>query len=346
MYSNIVVTDNHITLKNKEYERFVPGKELIREHIKFDVSCNTAYANAIRRMALEGLYAYHLTFNLGEDNINIDLNSDDYVIDDYLRDRLSGIVLNQPSQDLDLTNSNMPKSLQDCRFEIDVENETTSVKYVYSKDIVQITGPKIQFHGYVRITAIQPGKRLHIKNIHLAKTLVKNNGNAIMVTDFKFIPTESVNFNTGDKLKNWDEMIEAGNTFNFETNIKSGECFVTKYHIEFTSLGVKSMTLLENVKKSIVKKFKILLENSSDSSSDLYTIITETDYVEITIFGETYTVGNLIRDYMYELDENIPYVAFKQPHPLKNEISIIVKHPEWKKLYFEAIKLIIRDFSQ
>jgi DNA-directed RNA polymerase subunit L len=48
---------------------------------------------------------------------------------------------------------------------------------------------------------------------------------------------------------------------------------------------------------------------------------------------------------IYDLDKNVPFVTFEQPHPLKNEIYVLLKHVSCETLFNKAVQSCITEFT-
>lgn len=66
----------------------------------------------------------------------------------------------------------------------------------------------------------------------------------------------------------------------------------------------------------------------------------------MTIFGETHTIGELIVFKIYELDPDVPQVKKKMEHPRDTQVTIEIIHPSASKLCMDAINACIKTFEQ
>ena len=100
---------------------------------------------------------------------------------------------------------------------------------------------------------------------------------------------------------------------------------------EFTieSIGsLKSSYILINsifILNTKITKFMLEFIKAIKSQSDMITIAksdTILNAFDITIQNETHTLGNLLQSYVLELYPEINFVAYLQPHPLKDYIVL------------------------
>ena len=69
------------------------------------------------------------------------------------------------------------------------------------------------------------------------------------------------------------------------------------------------------------------------------------DLWNIIIKGETHTIGNLITNYIYLADPDVPYVTSTMEHLRDNQITVQLLHPDPKKISLDAINNCIAVFE-
>ncbi len=315
---NLNVSNNFIKIpKDSIYhscQQYLPSKEddLIRERISFElIDTNTATANAIRRVLTSEIDILCLTFDIGGSNTNSE-NYDPYILEDYVCSRLNMIPL---SYDIDKTDEILNNN---CKYEINITNNTTELLYITSNNIKIQDNKKslVKFFNQINIIPILTGYKLNIKNIYIKKD---NSGKITPVTNFTF---KAIN-----KIEDKTDFTKLSSNFTTYTN----------YYFQFDTMGVDSIKLLNHVFKILINRLKNIKEKTTtDINSERYIF---------KIANETYTIANIIVSKIYELDKNIPFVTFEQPHPLKNEIWIIVKHINPEQIFNKSIESCIDNFS-
>lgn len=341
MIKNISIQDGHVKLtKYKQFQNLLPSKENIREFMTFEVHhpIATSYANSLRRVLLEELYVYHLDFELGADNININdvggiNDADDYILDDMVRDRIVGLSVNQI--DDNLIDNKIPDKYKNIRFEIDVFNDTEEVMYVMSSSIKPYKhNVKVVFTETVPIIGLNPKCRLHIKNIFINKTSTMEDGKLFNISNFTFLPLINNDNNT---------------TQQFQTELKSAITNVEKYRLSFNTFGVSGGVLLNNAIQHLKNKLNIMFEvlhqthNNNFKTENQYNI--SVDIISKHLFRYTninFTLSTLIVHYINFKFPDFPFCNCELIHPAKSEMNIIVKHDNGVNILLDSIKELIK----
>lgn len=341
MIKNINIQDGHVKLnKYKEFQHLLPSKENIREFMSFEVHhpIATSYSNSLRRILLEELYVYHLDFELGAGNININdvggiNDADDYILDDMVRDRIIGLSINQI--DDNLVNNIIPDKFKNLRFEIDVFNDTEEVIYVLAKDIKPYKhNYKLVFAENVPIIGLNPKCRLNIKNIFINKNSTVEDGKLFNVSNFTFLPLIDGSENSNKQ---------------FSTDLKSSVVNVEKYRLSFNTFGVSASVLLENSIKHLKNKLQIMYDvlhqtfNNSPKTENQYNISVDiiSEYI-FKYYNINFTLSTLIVHYINFKFPDFPFCNYELVHPAKNEMNLIIKHKDSVNILLDSIKQLIQ----
>ena len=104
-------------------------------------------------------------------------------------------------------------------------------------------------------------------------------------------------------------------------------------HYEFTleSCGVLNSSVILNkaiyMLNTIINRFLVNFERAVEENNDIITIEksdSNMNAYDIIIQNENHTLGNLLQSYILETDDtnNVEFVAYNLPHPLKNFIKL------------------------
>lgn len=319
---NIITQDYFINYKDSKFEKILnENKELFpqlfKKSISFDlINSNEAFANGIRRVFNDELLVKCLDVNI------YDLKTDDkYILPDNIIERINLIPI--------LQNIN-----ENVSFQIQVTNNTNDIIKIYTKDIINKNknDNTIYFNKNILLCTLKPNKYLYINNIKINSEFGYN--------DHKYT-IGSFNY----EVINTDFSISCLNNTITDFRLK----LITNNNIELDNL-IKLIydTLYFRLKKiqSAINNYDINT-NSTDINkliNDIF-IIQNQDIHEIHINNEYHTIGNLIKKYVFLLDNNIDIINYKLEHPLKHKIIINIKHPEYKKIINDSINNIINDLD-
>lgn len=110
--------------------------------------------------------------------------------------------------------------------------------------------------------------------------------------------------------------------------------------------------LLNEVCKIITAKFNRILKGLQDlngntsGQNDILSITKKNDKYDITISEETYTAGNLLVDYIYEMKPEVGFVNCKEFHPHENNMLVTINDSNALALFKTACHKIIDDFQK
>lgn len=124
----------------------------------------------------------------------------------------------------------------------------------------------------------------------------------------------------------------------------------TTNNLSFDTLGViPAKTLLTMCMENIIHRLKVILEFIKDvketKTSDTIDLILGT-YCELIIKNESYTIGELIQRFTYQIDNSIAAINYSNSTPLLREITIRWSHSTKVDIIVEGIKAAIKEFEK
>ena len=331
--------------------------DLNRETISFEIkNSNTAVANSIRRVVNGELEVN--CFYLEEDNID---TNEEYIIKSELVKRIRHIPILQETNE--------------TKFTLNINNTTTEKIVVYSSNIV----PKICSSDF-RLCQLRPGKYINItittkkgygyeyscygltsnitykitdytivsfagpkdiqkKRVKTTELIDLIKKNKLEYDSFKRILIVDKNY-VKDKIKDFDIILEE----NIKT-YQNTEIYCRDFYLEIETYGnIDSITMMHNVCNNIINRIKTILHNM-EIETDTLSIISLTEKTSIKISGEDYTIGELIRKTIYELNPSISLINTTIEHPLQRSITINIRYTEPLVIFKQACEKIITQFE-
>lgn len=317
--------------------------------LEFDLyNIDVSFVNAIRRIILSELDSYAFeTSDYTDSKVKIIENTSS-LHNEFILHRIGLIPIH---------NINDPS---DYKFILNVQNNTNNIIDVTTKDIevinlkTNIKEDSLKFFppnpitgDNILIIRLKPnpgedGEKLHIEGF-VSKGTGSDNTRYSLVSNVRFInkiddekykdaldkhlsninsddiekETNTFNINERERYFHTDEF---GNPNKFEFTIESigihSTYIILKKALE--KLIYKINTFLINFKKAINKQDSII------SIKESPTVMKATD---IIIPNETHTLGFILQSYINK-NENISYISYNNPHPLKNEIFIRISTEE------------------
>lgn len=301
-------------------------KHLIPEYRFLDVKIHlkktdTSISNAIRRTLIDELDIKCLHLDVDVDNVETDDNN---ILKHALKKSIESIVISQ----------DVPEKL---RYSLDYINNTSTSQMVTAGALSTDHKIKTPFNKTFRLITVQSGKYLKIKNISIKTSQGRVFGDAM----------HSVVFGGGHKPLDVDEYVRGKGESSFTNR-------PTEYLINFRTLSnINIKWLLTEVCKSIISRSQIFYKEAElikwrpniIHSSD-YLDVRESDGVtHFKLKGETYTISNLIRYFIYEKRPDIALCNFGVPHPSEDDTIINLISNDPKNTFLEALEDIIELFK-
>lgn len=300
----------------------------------------TEMANALRRCINSELEVLTMDFDPK------DFESDDsFIVLHELRKRITYIPIRQ---------------IFGVTFKINVHNKTDDIIPVYSRSIVESGFKKNEnpddkkirmdkqddekkhkekmFSETFILTYLRPGKRLVIDNIHI-------------VSGVSFKQNAAFSFPGKVAYKCLDIPDSSNDDADGISTASSMMTDPTRY-----MLGVPRQKYIDPV--HIVKMALKTLEDKldrihrivKDASENFYSSDMEINYLKdrasFKIFGETYTVGNLLSRYGFMVDKTITNIHCIKLHPSFNYITVEIHHESPQKIMVLAIDLVKKELKK
>mgnify|MGYP000876607074 CR=1 FL=1 len=313
---NIEDIEQEIKYKSTKFEKIITeNKHLLPQLSHYILSFNiyktkSSFVNAIRRCIIDELPTNNLYFNITDISTN-----DNFILNDLIQSRIQLISI--------LQNINI-----DTKFSLNIHNKTTKNIPIYTNNIINSNNKDktIYFNQNIKLCDLKPNRFININNIYI-KTDYGLNNSSYNIGGASY---EVINF---DMEKN-QSMSTDPSDFKFYVynngNIKSKD------------IVLKSIIILQKRLDHIVQ----LINNYDDLESNDELIINKTENLTLYhIKNEYHTLGNLIIDYMFELDTSTKLLNYNNDHSLKNEITIKTDNLESSKLIINAINNIQIDFK-
>lgn len=311
--------------------------------------------NALRRTLCDEMIGHCLTFD--HNDFIFDILTDYFMADeDFVRGRLRNIKL------IPHLSKEMIKTL---RFSLNVHNTTDEVKVVYAKDLI-VTGGKLThsiFNPTHELAFIQPGKTLHIQNIHIESgkgfnDAVFNNScrNAGKPLDIEEHPDE--------EIRGEDGKYRVASGFKRSTLVSNPKKFRLNFYIPATldNKGKTSLMVMIDACNNIMSRLQYIQRNIEESQTDsqMTDVITFIN-TEVVISGtvmqkyivniknETDTIGGLlartILDMVPDISECV-YSCIDHEKTMSLTIRNVVSDPvELEHLVIKATKHNISIFT-
>merc|ERR1711991_39394 len=160
----------------------------------------------------------------------------------------------------------------------------------------------------------------------------------------------------GDKLDKSEIQKIQRNFENFEAYrhfCKNEKGEPNKFNFEIESIGIMTVDEIMNKSLEIIDKninyFNLAVSNENEDIT-IEESPTVMDGLDITVLNQGHTLGNLIQSYLFinyidNSSEELKYVGYKVPHPLKKELVIRVQINQ-PDLNFDDKKQILKDVIQ
>lgn len=338
--------DKNKSLKNAlSYIEFlnsgIDGESLLPERSKFEVDFDihdtcSGFANGIRKCIIDEIPICSMTM----DEEMFETN-DRYILSDDLQKNIDLIPI---LQEIDI------EKAKKWKISLDVLNSTDEVISVKSGDIEIYEGKKkiaveSIMSSNISIMDLHPAKFLRIKEIRIIQGFSKDDS-------AKFATVSNTRYEIQD-MKPLAHNIEEK-----DSGTSSLTHDPTKFHIGYTTyrnvkdpkiiilkccdtLGERLSAFskeLDNIQED--KKTKVISHFST-----FLDVETKNDFKFFNFKNESWTLVNMISQYCFLLDKNIPFVAPAIIHP-STEIGVVkIKHRNPVKIIKDAIGSIQRDIE-
>lgn len=309
-------------------------KELTPTHIRsivYDlVGANTALANGARRVLLDEVEWPRLTCGMD------DIKSDDPFcqrMTDYIQNRLWLIPT-----------SYVRKTDKPFHITLDVKNSTTQPIIVKSRELQVKDAPKgFEFAKEVCITELLPGRFIKIQ---VTVEWGQNLSHASFSNFNGLIYRPLQHFGAGEKSS--PDLLEK--------LVPSYSVHPTDYRLGFTceqfvdpveSCLLAWQTIIDKLKTAHINiaSFKEQKEALPYISDHLVVTQIKGNRIKYEFMNETYTLGNFLSWYAYQIDTSIAYILCGDDHPEDLSVVIKITHKDHASLLQQATVAAVKDIE-
>ena len=321
----------------KEYDNNIDPSELlpksIKHYVKFNINKSySSLANAIRRCLIAEIKVKCLTVEM--DNIKTD---DEFIILDALIKNLNLIPINQEYETKEL------------ELELYVKNNTNQMLDIYMSDFILYNDKKNKVQGdildlipeiNIPIVKLSPNKFINIKNFKIIEGYNKDDASKFtLLNNVSYKPLDINPYDNFNKLG--DKSINS-NPKNFEIS------YITKANINPKKVMIKCCnTLIDRLDNfyNLIKNYVKMIGENNFYGDEKLEVIRNEDYYIYKCLNEYLTIGNLISQKIFLLDETILYTAATVERLDTEKMIIKIKHTEPDKILQDAINSCIKDLK-
>jgi len=307
------------SLDTEENRSFIPVLRHynVKVHLK---KVSTAISNALVRTMMDEIVVKTLEFD--KDDIKTD---DENIMWASVQKTIQSIRLNQE----------VPKN---ARFSLKFVNSSAEPLMVRSRDLK--TNHKltvVPFNGTFRIVTVREGRTLEINNIRVEENQGRNYG---------FGQYSAVS-NCGHRPLDVEIFHRGEGTDVFVSNPKEYEImFGTNGNAQPKWILMSACQSIYNRANKLAKELEVVSDKTQlKYTSDIMDINQEEDLTHFSFKGETHTICNLIRYFIYEKHPNIALSNYEITHPTENNAIYRLVSQKPKKIMLEALENIVDMFQ-
>jgi DNA-directed RNA polymerase subunit L len=279
---------------------------------------NTALANGWRRTILDEMVFPRFTCALE------DIKTDDPYcqrLTDYIQNRIWLVPTSYIAPDTDA-----------ATFVLDVKNATTANIVVKSREIKPAKPSKFDWAKEIDLLELQPGRSIHI-TISLEWGINRSHAS----------------------FSKFHGMIYEPLGYDMTAPPAS-----TTVHPRDYRLGLHCSTLVD-AKASVIMGWRCMRDKLAVAAEHITAFqkvktlpyittalnVTQIkgDRIRYEFFKETYTLGNLLSWYAYQLDKSVAYIFAGDDHPEDDSILVKITHPDHAALLIAAARAAIADID-
>ncbi len=308
---------------------------------------STAYMNAFRRTSIDEMTGYALQV---PSNMDWRDTTDEFMLPQFVIQRISLIPLKL----------NIGNDFNKIEFELVVENNTTSVLPVYSKDLKLVSGKLSEpiFNPTFKICILQPGRKIAIYGIYIGSGIGKDN------TAFQRARCGSYKHLDIPQYERKETHEPGGKAVDYSGYKISSMESNPKHHLytctlvstnedkaEIKTLFIDVCINLKERLRYILSYIESTINNESFSQGIEYNVFQLTDGTFegiLQIINETHTIGELLKRTIYDLFPdiiNVKYIIILHDDKLKITIqykehitSILVKSLKYCLATFDSLQ--------
>lgn len=308
----------------------------------------TEMANALRRCINSELEVLTMDFEPSDF-----MSDDSFIVLHELRKRITYIPIRQ---------------IFGVTFKVDVHNKTDEIIPVYSRSIVESGSKKDKkkrnekpedakdkrsnerkhkekmFSDTFILTYLRPGKRLIINNIHIVSGVSYKKHAAFSFPGkvaYKCLDIPDNDRTDEVKGKDGEVIIPSSSMTAEPTRYRLGvprQKYIDPVHI--VKMALKTLD------DKLDRVYRVVKEASENFYSSDMEINYLKDRASFKIFGETYTVGNLISRYGLMVDKTITNIHCIKMHPSFDYVTVEIHHASPQKIMLLAIELVRKELKK
>jgi len=152
-----------------------------------------------------------------------------------------------------------------------------------------------------------------------------------------------------------DQIIDLDYDNKFLKQYHSAEMTPREFFLAITTNGnidPKQMMILAclNIKDRLIKLQEAIqiqdkITKNNDTTEGFVTILKDNIKTQIIIRGEDYTISQLLKNTIFELDPNIGLINSPLEHPLNRTIILCIMHPQPIVIILDAIQKCLKNFD-
>ena len=319
----------------------VDGKKLLPTRSKYRVdfdleNATSGFANGIRKCILDEIPIYSMFME--EDKFD---TNDRYILSDFLQKNIELVPI---LQELD------PEKTKKWKISVNVLNSTDEVINVKSGDIEIYEGQKkIPVENLmspnISIIELHPAMYLKISEIKIVQGLARTDAG-------KFAPVSNTRYEIKD-MKPMAHSIEEK-----DSGTSSILQDPTKFHIGYTTYrNVKDpKTIIHRTCDTLTERLmgfqkELGMVKQDEKTKVISHFSTKLDVETRGVFyffhfkEEAWTLINMISQYGYHLDEDVPFIAPSIIHPSTETGVIKIRHMQPLKIISDAVALSLKNIE-
>ena len=319
----------------------IDGKDLLPKRSKYQVSFEinntcSGFANGIRKCIIDEIPIVSLTMD--SDKFS---TSDRYILSDYLQKNIELIPIHQ---EIDFEKS------KKWTIQIDITNSTDEVIDIKSGDIEIFDGKKkIPIESImspnISIVELHPAMFIKISEITIIRGMSKNDASkfaSVSNTRYEILDIKPLAHTKEEKTQGSSSLISNPTSFRIGyttyRNVDDPKTIIYRCCDTLTNRLEAFKKEIDNIKEDpelkIISYFSTLLD-----------VETRGDFKFFNFKDESRTLPNMISQYCFLLDPNIPFSAPSLIHP-STEIGVVkIKHTNSLKIIQDSITAILKDIS-
>jgi DNA-directed RNA polymerase subunit L len=295
--------------------------------VEFELTeANVALANGLRRVLIDELDIWTLTFN----EFSAIKESDMYIRCDFLKAQVQNLPIFQDLREKDIEDMEVFINV-DNNLEDQVELLSGDIQ-VRSKSTGKALGPFWEVN--VPLDTIQPMSKLIVKGIEIVKGKGKNDGGA-------FNSLANVSY---DILDAKDDSLNT-----VPTHFFLGYSTHRNYKEALTPLKAACAYLIERFKTLLLDMPDDVASQKSDGSQFHMTNSIKIERVgeqtHFFILDDMWTLANIISEYAYQLDPDVIYLSSDIIHPDTDGSIVKITHPDALRVIRAAMEAAVKDIE-